>query len=191
MSGAVVDRNDLQDLALRLAAFTDLLEQRADRVADITEANAHAVESAAVTLVEHGRTLAAGAIAALREETRSVLAQAADTGLRPGCDALSAAARQASDATQALQAGARNLQASQRRVLSLSLAALVIASAIAAVGSGWMMWRSQQEMQRADLTQAVVQATRSGTIVMCGDRVCVHVGNKPRRADAEGYVVAE
>ena len=35
---ARMDSNDLQELALRLAAFTDLLEQRADRVADITEA---------------------------------------------------------------------------------------------------------------------------------------------------------
>ena len=149
------------------------------------------MESAAVTLVEQGRALATGAIAALREETRNILAQTAEAGLRPGCDALSATARQASEAAHALHAGARNLQASQRHVLSLSLAALVIASAIAAAGSGWMMWHSQREMQRAELGQAIAQATRNGTIAMCDGRVCVHVGNKPKRADAEGYLVAE
>ena len=54
-----------------------------------------------------------------------------------------------------------------------------------------MMWRSQQEMKRAEFAQAILQATRSGAITMCGDEVCVRVGNKPKRANADGYVIAE
>lgn len=160
-----IERNDLQDLAVRLAAFTDLLEQRADRVADITEANALAVESAAVALTEQGRDLSASAVSAIRDETRSAM--------------------------QALHADIVASRSAQRRFASLASLALVAAAVIAAGGSAWMMWRSQQEMKRAEFAQAILQATRSGAITMCGDAVCVRVGNKPKRANADGYVIAE
>lgn len=162
---ARMDSNDLQEFALRLAAFTDLLEQRADRVADITEANAHAVEAAAHTLVEQGRDLSSSAAVAIRNETRNAM--------------------------QALHAEAGALRSSQRRFVSIASLALVVAAAIAAGGSAWMMWRSQQEMKRAEFAQAILQATRSGAITMCGEQVCVRVGNKPKRANADGYVIAE
>ncbi|MBS0215090.1 MAG: hypothetical protein JSR50_04950 [Proteobacteria bacterium] len=160
-----MDSNDLQELAVRLAAFTDLLEQRADRVADITEANALAVESAAVALGEQGRDLSASAVSAIRDETRSAM--------------------------QALHADIVASRSAQRRFASIASLALVAAAVIAAGGSAWMMWRSQQETKRAEFAQAILQATRSGAITMCGDEVCVRVGNKPKRANADGYVIAE
>jgi len=165
MTTAHVDGQDLQELAVRLAAFTDLLEQRADRVADITEANAHAVESAALALVEQGRDLSHSAVAAIREETRA--------------------------AARALHAEAGALRASQWRFATIASLALVAAAVIAAGGSAWMVWRSQQELRRAEFAQAILQATRSGAISLCGDQVCVRVGNKPKRANADGYVIAE
>ncbi|MGG6462961.1 hypothetical protein [Solilutibacter silvestris] len=162
---ARMDNNDLQELALRLAAFTDLLEQRADRVADITEANAHAVESAAVTLTEQGRDLSASAISAIRDETRNAM--------------------------QALHADIAASRSAQRRFATTASLALVVAAAIAAAGSAWMVWRSQQELKRAEFAQGILEATRSGAITMCGDQVCVRVGDKPKRANADGYVIAE
>lgn len=160
-----MDNNDLQELALRLAAFTDLLEQRADRVADITEANALAVESAAVTLTEQGRNLSASAVSAIRDETRSAM--------------------------QALHADIFASRSAQRRFATIASSALVVAAVIAAGGSAWMIWRSQQEMQRAEFAQGILEATRSGAITMCGEQVCVRVGNTPKRANADGYVIAE
>lgn len=165
MTGAVMERNDLQDLALRLAAFTDLLEQRADRVADITEANAHAVESAAMALTAQGKDLAASVTTAIRNETRNAM--------------------------QALHAEAASLRSSQRRFASIASLALVVAAVIAAGGSAWMMWQSRQELKRAEFAQAILRATRSGAITLCGEQVCVRVGNKPKRAGVEGYVIAE
>ena len=162
---ARMDSNDLQDLALRLAAFTDLLEQRADRVADITEANAHAVEAAAVTLTEQGRDLSTSAVAAIRDETRSAM--------------------------QALHADIAAARSAQRRFATIASLALIVAAAIAVGGSAWMVWRSQQELKRAEFAQGILEATRSGAITMCGEQVCVRVGNRPKRADAEGYVIAE
>ncbi|MBS0199593.1 MAG: hypothetical protein JSR70_04000 [Proteobacteria bacterium] len=162
---ARMDSNDLQELALRMAAFTDLLEQRADRVADITETNAHAVESAAVTLVEQGRSLSTSVASAIRDETRNAM--------------------------QALHAETKALRSAQLRFTTIASLALLIAAAVAAGGSAWMMWRSHQELQRAEFAQGVLEATRSGAITMCGDQVCVRVGNKPKRANADGYVIAE
>lgn len=162
---ARIDSNDLQDLALRLAAFTDLLEQRADRVADITEANAHAVESAAITLTDQGRNLPTSAVAAIRDETRSAM--------------------------QALHADIAASRSAQHRFATIASLALVVAAAVAAGGSAWMVWRSQQELKRAEFARAILEATRSGAITMCGEQVCVRVGDKPKRAGADGYVVAE
>ncbi|MBS0225289.1 MAG: hypothetical protein JSS25_02985 [Proteobacteria bacterium] len=160
-----MDSNDLQELALRLAAFTDLLEQRADRVADITEANAHAVESAAITLTEQGRGLSTSAVSAIRDETRTAM--------------------------QALHADIAASRSAQRRFATVASSALVVAAVIAVGGSAWMIWQSRQEVRRAEFAQAILQATRSGAITMCGDEVCVRVGNKPKRASADGYVIAE
>ena len=162
---AHMDSNDLQELALRLAAFTDLLEQRADRVADITEANAHAVESAAITLTEQGRGLSTSAVSAIRDETRTAM--------------------------QALHADIAASRSAQRRFATVASSALVVAAVIAVGGSAWMIWQSRQEVRRAEFAQAILQATRSGAITMCGDEVCVRVGNKPKRASADGYVIAE
>ena len=44
---------------------------------------------------------------------------------------------------------------------------------------------------QAEFARAILQATRNGAITMCGDQVCVRVGNKPRRASADGYLIAE
>ena len=162
---AHMDSNDLQELALRLAAFTDLLEQRADRVADITEANAHAVESAAITLTEQGGGLSTSAVSAIRDETRTAM--------------------------QALHADIAASRSAQRRFATVASSALVVAAVIAVGGSAWMIWQSRQEVRRAEFAQAILQATRSGAITMCGDEVCVRVGNKPKRASADGYVIAE
>ncbi|MBW8824098.1 MAG: hypothetical protein JF567_07715 [Xanthomonadales bacterium] len=160
-----MDSNDLQELALRMAAFTDLLEQRADRVADITEANALAVESAAITLTEQGRSLSTSAVSAIRDETRNAM--------------------------QSLHADIAASRSAQHRFATIASSALVVAAVIAAGGSAWMVWRSHRELQHAEFAQGILEATRSGAITMCGEQVCVRVGNKPKHASADGYVIAE
>lgn len=174
-----MDTRDLQELALRLSAFTDALEQRAKRVTESMEHGSHSMTRSAQEIHGQIQQLSYNAVTAIRAESKSAIKESANEGMAPALEQLQKTVHAAHSANQALHLQTKALQNSQHRLIWLATAALVVGSLLAAGGSSYLVWKNQQELKRGEFGRDILDATRSGAINRCGDRLCARVSKKP------------
>ncbi len=178
-----MDTEKLQELALRLGAFADALEQRATHMAEAMENSGQEVARSAQSIDAQVQSLSRNVIDTVRSESRRAIESSAQAGISPALDQLQQCIRSIQSSSQNLQTQSQKLQSRQRSMVWLSGAALLLGSLLAAGGSGYFVWKNQQELKRGEFGRDILEATRSGSISRCGDALCAWVGNTPRYYD--------
>ncbi len=176
--------DDLRALALQLAAFTELLEQRGDHVVQQTrEAALHIIETTrnAAALSER---LSTGAI----EQFRQAAARAVGDGMR---QPMEDAARTMQGSTQNILKATNELEARVRiagRGLTATAWKAFVASALASVAvigvAVYMGMRTHQDIARAEWVGQINAAIANGKLVPCGGGgLCARMDKKWVRID--------
>lgn len=178
-----MDAKNLQELALRLGAFADALEQRAAHMADAMENSGQTVARSAQSIDAQVQNLSQQVIHAVRTESRSAIESGAQAGIGPALEQLQQCISSIQNSSQSLQTQSQELQGRQRSMVWLSGMALLLGSLLAAGGSGYFVWKNQQELKRGEFGRDILEATRSGAINRCDGTLCARVGNAPRYYD--------
>lgn len=183
------DQNDLQSedlraLALQLAAFTELLEQRGNHVVEQTHEAAQHLSQTAKSAAASSERMTAGAI----EQFRQAAASAVADGMR----------RPMEEAGRTMQNGTQNIQAAtselEVRVLAVGKALTAsawkafVASALASVAvigvAVYMGIRTHQDIARSEWTGLINAAIVNGELAPCGNGgLCARAGKKWVRID--------
>jgi len=181
-----METSDLQELALRLSAVVDFLEERTERASEQASRGASALDQAALAFDGTLRQLADAA-------GRTIAAQAQDAVRSAVVPPVTACVQQLQQAIQGAHRASLALEdkakASARTTASLAWKAglaLVVGAVLAAGGSALVAWKSLRDLERAGFGEDILQATRSGAITRCGQSLCARVGTAPRRAGPGG-----
>jgi hypothetical protein len=183
---APLQAQDLQELALRLSAVVDFLEERTELASEQARRGASALDQAALAFGGTLRQFPEAAIMALASQAQEAVRSAVVPPVSASVQRLEQAIQGAQRASLALEDRAN---ASARATSSLAWKAgiaLLVGSLLAAGGSSLIAWKSLRDLQRAGFGEDILQATRSGAITHCDEALCVKVGADPRRAGASG-----
>lgn len=176
--------DDLRALALQMAAFTQLLEQRGQQVVQQTHEAARQLSQTANAAAASTERMTVAAI----EQFRQAAAGAVADGMR----------RPMEDAGRTMQSGTQNIQAAtsalENRVrtvgkaLTASAWKAFVASALASVAviavAVYMGVRTHQDMARAEWIGLINTAIANGKLAPCHDGgLCAHIGKKWVRID--------
>jgi hypothetical protein len=187
-----MEAGDLQELALRLSAVVDFLEERTERASEQARRGASALDQAALAFDGTLRQLSDAAGRTIASQAQDVIRSAVVPPVTACVQQLQQAIQGAQRASLALEDRAK---ASTRATASLAWKAglaLVVGAVLAAGGSALVAWKSLRDLERADFGEDILQATRSGTLTRCGDALCARVGASPRRAGRDGqYLLLE
>lgn len=185
-----MDSDRTKALAVRLTALVDVLEERSERAVREVVQSSGQLRQTANGLGLEGQRLA-------REAVGTIGAQAQDAlkaGLHQAVDQckteLQQVARQAAQTAHSLQAQSEALHQLQQGLVWKCAIALMVGSVLAAGGSGYLAWKSRDEIKRAEFGTAIVRATQSGALTRCDDMLCVKAGkNAPRYGKNSEYVL--
>lgn len=174
-----VQTDDLRALALQLAAFTGVLEQRGRQVVQEVHDAAQRLDHAGHGLAGTSERLATAAI----EHIRHAAATAVATGLR---QPLEDAGRTMQDGTQQIQRAIRELEERSRRLgkaLSAHAWKTFMASAVASlavIGVAITVGvQAHRESVRAEWIGQINTAIANGKLARCADGgLCAHAGGK-------------
>lgn len=182
----------LQDLALKLAAVADMLEQRSQQAVQTAALGAQQLQSVAQGLNQQGRLIAETAVANIGSHARQSIEQGTAESIEHLRRELRLASESAGQSAKLIAEQAQALQKAQKAMLWKAALALVVGAVLAAGGSAFIAWRSLQQFKRADFAEDVLQATRSGAITRCGEALCARVGDAPRKYGRKGeYLLLE
>ena len=182
----------LQDLALKLAAVADMLDQRSQQAVQAAAQGAQQLQSAAQGLNHHGQQMASVVTDTLSAQAKQSIEQGAAESLEHLRLQLRQASESAAQSAKLISDQAQALQSSQKNILWKATAALLVGSVLAAGGTAFIAWRSLQQFKRADFAEDVLEATRSGAITRCGDALCARVGAQSRKFGPKGeYLLLE
>jgi len=179
-----VQADDLRALALQLAAFTGVLEQRGQQVVQEAHDAAQRLDRAAHGVADCSERLATGVI----EHVRQAAAIAVASGLR---QPLEDAGRTMQDGTQRIQHAIRDLEQRTNRLgraLSAHAWKTFVAStaaSLAVIGVAvYMGVQAHRENVRAEWVDQINAAITSGKLARCAEGgLCAHTGNKWLRLD--------
>lgn len=184
--------DDLKDLAVRLVAVAELLEQRSERAVRQVELGTLQLGEAVQGLGLTGQRLSAEVLDAVRAQSGAAVERGLAAALAHCQAQFRAAADSAMQAAHQFDEAGHRLHAEQRRLRWTGWMALLIGSLLAAGGSGWLVARHMRQLEQAEFAADVLQATRSGAITRCGERLCVRTGDRPQRYGARGdYLLIE
>lgn len=182
----------LQDLSLKLAAVADLLDQRSGLAVQTAEQGAQQLRSTADTLARQHQQMTEQALAAIGGQARQSIERGAGEALDQLRQQLRQASESAGQSARTIAEQAQALREAQRGLVWKAGFALLAGALLAAGGSAFIVWRSLQQLERADFAEDVLEATRSGAITRCADALCVRVGETPKKYGAKGeYVLLE
>lgn len=177
---------DLQELALRLSAVVDFLEERAERATLQSAQGAQALMQAVEGFDTRSRQLSQDAVATIAAQADAALRQAIARAMEQCNARLQDAGQSAVRAAAALDGQVHALRRVQRGLAWKSGLALLVGTALAAGGSGLVAWKSLRDLERAGFGEDILEATRNGSITRCGEVLCVKAGPDARRAGAGG-----
>jgi hypothetical protein len=178
------DPEDLQQLALRLSAFVDVLGKHASRLVQETSQETQALRATAQTMGVQAQRLSQELVQAVGRQARDVIERNAGEGMRHGSEQLRSAGELARHAADAMQRELAQLRAAQQSLLWKAGTILVIGALLAAGTSGYLAWRNHRAMQQARFSTDILEATRSGALTRCGDMLCARIGAHPARFGA-------
>lgn len=175
-----MDQGEIKALAIKLAAFTDLLEQRGDEAVRQTAQAAQSMGQSAQQASAAAERLTANAVAEFKRAAASMLAE----GLRQPLE----------EAGQTMQAGTRNIQSAtsalERQLLALqkvhaanawkTFVASATASVVVIAAATWIGMRTHQDMVRSEWVGQINAAIASGKLAPCaeGSGLCAKVKNR-------------
>lgn len=192
MSGNHIE--EAQQALLKLAHVANQIESRCIDSMKKLDASAQSMLHGAQQLGDGVEHFNHQAMTAIRHGTQAAVAEGARTALAEINRELEKYASQAKSAASALAAQSHALSLAQRTLVWKGLLALATGCLLIAGGSAYVARKSLQEIRRAEFSQAILQATESGSLTTCGKQqtLCVKIGAKPRRADQRGeYVMVE
>lgn len=174
-----MDTQQLQDLALRLSMFTDMLEKRAERAVNTGEQQAGRIAEAARHLDGQARQLSHSVVQGVRQDAHQAIVEGVGEGMRKGAEQLQHYVGAAQQATHALDRQVAELRRVSQSMVWKAGAGLLVGAVLAAFGSGLYAWHSLKQVREARFPTEVLQATQDGSITRCGDRLCVRAGAQP------------
>ena len=182
----------LQDLALKLAAVADMLDQRSQQAVQAAAQGAQQLQNAAQGLNHQGQQMANLVTDTLSAQAKQSIEQGAAETLEQLRQQLRQASESAGQSAKFISDQAQALQKTQKTILWKASLALLLGSILAAGGTAFIAWRSLQQFKRADFAEDVLEATRRGAITRCGDALCARVGEKPSKFGPKGeYLLLE
>jgi hypothetical protein len=187
-----VNQSALQDLALKLSAVADMLDQRSQLAMQAAAQGGQQLQYVAQGFSLQGQQMADSVVAAISANARQSIEQGTAESLELLKKQLRQASESAAQSAKLINDQAEALQKAQKKILWKASLALLVGSVLAAGGTAFIAWRSLQQFKRADFAEDVLEATRSGAITRCGDALCARVGEKPNKFGPKGeYVLLE
>lgn len=182
----------LQDLALKLAAVADMLDQRSGQAVQTAEQGAQQLRSTADTLARQHQQMTEQALAAIGGQAKQSIERGTAEALDQLRQQLRMASESAGQSARTIAEQAQALRSAQQGLVWKAGAALLAGAVLAAGGSAFIAWRSLQQLERAEFAGDVLEATRTGAITRCADALCVRVGERPKKFGVRGeYVLLE
>lgn len=181
-----MNSEELKALAIRLAALTDVLEERSRQAVSEVCLGSEQLQRAAKGLGQETKRLADEAVSAISTQAREVIQQGLQQSLDQCGMQLQQAAQQATQTSANLRDQSATLLRAQRGLIWRGALGLLVGSVLAVGASGYMAWRSWEVMRQAEHNAAVVRATRSGVLTQCDGTLCVRAGKNAARYDKNG-----
>lgn len=175
----MVDSEELQQLALRMGAFADVLGEHASRLVEETGQSTQALRDATQGMGLQAHRLSQEVVQAISRESRGAIERGVTEGMLEGSDQLRSASALARQTADAMQHELARLRAAHRSLLWKAGTALTVGALLAAGGSVYLAWQSNKTLRLAEFPRDLLQATRSGAITRCGDTLCARVGKHP------------
>lgn len=183
------DTDELQNLALRLSAFADVLNQHATRLVQETGQSTQALHETANNFSMQAQQISQQLVQSVGTQAREVIERHAADGLRQGSERLHGAAAHAEAVANSLQQESQRLGVAQRSLVWKSGLALLLGSLLAVAGSGYLVWKNHQALEQTEFPAAIAEAMRTGALTRCEDSICARVGEKPKRFGGNGEYV--
>jgi hypothetical protein len=180
---------DLQEIALRLSAVVDFLEERAERASLQSVQGVQALSRAADGFDARARQLSEDAVEAIVAQSREAVQQGVAHATSECHARLQEAAQLATRAAAMLDGQTHALGKVQHGLAWKAGLALLVGAVLAAGGSALVAWKSLSELERVDFGEDIVRATRDGSLTRCGEGLCARVGPNPRRGGERGEYV--
>jgi hypothetical protein len=184
-----VSQAALQDLALKLSAVADMLDQRSQLAMQSAAQGGQQLQDLAQGFNQQGQQMADSVMAAISANAKQSIEQGTAESLQQLRQQLRQASESAVQSAKLISDQAQALQSAQKKILWKASLALLVGSLLAAGGTAFIAWRSLQQFKRADFAEDVLEATRSGAITRCGDALCARVGEKPSKFGIRGEYV--
>lgn len=180
------DTDDLQELALRLSAFADVLNQHATRLVQETVLGTQALRETAAAFSTQAQQISRELVQSVGMQAREAIERHAADGMRQSGEHLHGAAKHAESAAGALQRELQRFGAAQHSLVWKSGLGLLLGSVLAVGGSSYFAWKSHQVVKQAEFPAGIVEALRTGALTPCDGSICARIGDKPRRFGDKG-----
>ncbi|WP_431109355.1 hypothetical protein [Variovorax paradoxus] len=181
-----MNSEELKTLAIRLAALTDLLEDRSRQCVFEVSQSSDRLTQAAQGLGLAGQQLARETVSTIGAHAQEVIRRGLKQALDQCSHELQQTARQATQTAANLHEQRAALQRTQRGLIWKAGLALLVGAVLAAGGSGYLVWKSLEAARQADFSTAIVRATHSGALTQCGGVLCIKTGKNMVRYDKNG-----
>lgn len=183
------DSHELQELALRLSAFADVLNQHATRLVEEADSSTQTLRETASAFSIQAQQLSRDLVNTVGMQAREVIERHAADGMQESSKALHRAATHAESVATAMQGELQRLGAAQNSLVWKSGLGLLAGALLAVCGSGYLVWKNQQALKRSKFSSDMVEAMRIGALTRCGDTLCARVGAEPKRFGDKGEYV--
>lgn len=175
----MIDSEELQQLALRMSAFADVLGEHASRLVEETGQSTLALRNATQGLGVQAHRLSQEVVQTISRESRGAIERGVAEAMRDGSDQLRSAGDLARQTADAMQQELARLRAAHRSLVWKAGAALIVGALLAAGGSIYLVWQSNKALKLTEFPRDLLQATESGAITRCGDALCARIGKQP------------
>lgn len=183
------DSKELQELALRLSAFADVLNQHANRLMRENALSTQSLRDTTVAFSSQSQQIARDLVQSVGMQAREIIELHAGHGLRQSGERLTSAAAHDEAAADSLQRELQRLGVTQRSLVWKSGLALLLGSLLAVAGSGYLVWKNQETLKRTEFPAALSKAMRTGALSSCDGSICARVGERPKRFGKQGEYV--
>lgn len=181
-----MNSEELKTLALRLAALTDMLEERCGQAVGAVSESSDQLQRTAKGLGLEGQRLASEAVSTIGAQANDVIRRGLQQAVDQCSMQLQQVVQQAAQTTATLHEQGATLRQIQRGLVWKAALALMVGSVLATGGSGYLMWRSLEAVRQADFSTALVHATRSGVLTECDGVLCVKAHKSAARYAKNG-----
>lgn len=179
-----MDGHEVEQLAVELAAFTQVLEQRAASAGQRLDQAVGQLRDTAQDVATSSQRTADSAVAEFKRTANDVLADGMRPALEQADAALRARMQEIAGATRQLEQRVRTLNGLHTANAWRAFVASAVASLAVIAVAIYVGIHAHQEVQRSQWVGAINAAVAGGKLAACEDGgICAHVGDKWVRLD--------